>query len=134
MALKQLNYPGAKPEQTVNTDWRLYFLDTAMTVTTTVTTVAWSTFDCSSKIPEGAVAVLVELEWSKSGGSLSRLDFRKRSGAQAVLGVSATATDTGNAQVVVPILSSKWRRSFDYEVTGSSFGTSLTVKILGYYK
>jgi len=132
------HFPAPKSAPVVNTDWKLRMLDTAVTVTTTVTTVAWTVFDCTDDVPHGATHVLVEIEYEKSAvANLSRIDFRSKSDRQAVLGCSVTGIAafalTGANQVVVPILSTNLQRTFQYEVTGNSFGTSLSVKILGYY-
>lgn len=128
----------ATPDTPTDTNWRLYQLDTAVTVTTTVTTVAWTTFDCTDDVPEGSTHVLIEIEYSKAAGALSRIDFRQRAGTQAIFGAAVTgsvgATHTGGNQLMVPVLSTNLRRSFDYEVTGATFTNTLAVKILGYWR
>lgn len=128
------HYPAPTIDPVEQTPWKLYDVNPSVTIVSAVTTIAWTSLDITDPVPLGATHVQLQIEWSKSGGALSQIDFRQMAKGVTIAGASATATDTGSTQIVVPVLSLDRKRSIDYQITGSSFGTTLTVKVTGYYK
>lgn len=110
------------------------WLETPRTVTTTVTTSAYVWWNADKWVPEGAKSLIFSAECSKSGGGNSVLEVRAdpRLPGQKVF-------NTGTGLSSVPRFSLTLdprtrRRAFQFRVTGASFGTSLSLTLIGYEK
>lgn len=112
---------------------RFYWLETPVTVSTTITTYAYAWFDASRWVPKGATALLLSAECEKSGGALSVLSARPSPRLTAVKVFNATASDTHSVPLLVLPLDQRYDRpAFQHTVTGSSFGTSISLTLVGY--
>ncbi len=114
---------------------RVYWLESAVTVSTTVTTYAYTWFDATKYVPEGATGLYLSVETSKTGGGAAVLEFRadpRLPSIKAAWAGSAVSPLNFATTIVLPLDHRTGRKAFQHRITGSTFTTSVSIKLLGY--
>ena len=113
----------------------IFFLDSAVVIENASTsTVAWTTYDASSSLPDGAGSALIEIRGGNDSTGSQWVLARKESGAQEYMvhrcrGGGGAADDVASAcQSLVPVTAAK---TFDYTIV-AGYSYDCTIKLIGY--
>lgn len=126
-------YPPIDPlEPPKKTGAKKVWLETPVTVSTTITTYTWAWFDASKFVPKDATGLILYAECVKSGVNVSVLEVRASKRLPAIKVLYVTGALTSCNFLTLPLDQREYRKAFQHEVTTNSFGTSIALKIVGY--
>ena len=118
---------------------RPYFVSPVTVQSSTTSTVSWTTFDASATVPDGAVAVILQVIWAMespdSGDIFADVKVRRQSGDPEYVAAHGSGAGSGDYassshQGMFPITSG---REFDYSIEAPGFDHGCEIKLIGYW-
>jgi hypothetical protein len=130
------NRPQAKSTTIVNQTGGPTFIE-PVSISTSTSTSAWATFDCTEHVPDTAKAVILDctLQGGTGGGSTDNSQIRVRidaNGDAYVVNKIWTDNDGGANQGIYPLLATPQVRSFQWEHTSTFSTGTVTFNLIGY--
>lgn len=108
------------------------WLETPRTVSTVVTTYSYTWFDCTKWVPESATGLILGAECSKGGAGTSVLEVRADPRLTGLKVFSIGSDLASVPRFTLNLDPRTMRKAFQHRVTGASFTTSLSLRLLGF--